>query len=278
MMGDAPRRSEGREPERSLAAQPRVRGCHLAVRPNQGKLGISAVAGFSDRMSTDPKLRGQGEFMNEKKLRVAGVAVLAALLIGCVPATTALAQGYPAGTGEVQKDTLDRIVDFAFRLVPKKGPLDRIKAVAQRVAQGCNFGIRSAFINGYRDEQNWIRSQFKGDYMLGRPVTGVKVTYTKSLKVRNYQIFDGGSWGRSSLTQPKPVSVFNCYSKPFLVTGTMYSKWSQIGHINTLGGPVGGQYWNGPYINQNFERGQMGFHSSNPGDVWWRRSTEGWHR
>lgn len=129
------------------------------------------------------------------------------------------------------------------------------------------------FINYYKREQKHIRDHFNPGYNLGRPVSPllIKATGFGWVNWRFYQVFDGGTWGRSSLTAP--YSNFfgsSCSQKPHLITGVIFRKWSQIGHVNTIGGPLGGQYRSGPFIRQDFERGQIGFRDGNTGTVWYR--------
>lgn len=138
---------------------------------------------------------------------------------------------------------------------------------------------RYFFITYYKREQQHIRDHFAPGYMLGRPITGMRMKADgfASTRWRLYQIFDGGSWGRSSLTAARARYLTGaCSEAPHLITGVIYRKWERLGHVNRLGGPLGGQYRSGPFIRQDFENGQIGFRDGNLGTVWWRYWNGGW--
>lgn len=142
-----------------------------------------------------------------------------------------------------------------------------------------DFSEKYWFVEYYKREQQHIRANFDPAYNLGRPVTALRVD-VRGFAWRNwrfYQVFDGGTWGRSSLTAPRSqLFADRCSQKPHLVTGAIFRKWEQIGHVNTMGGPQGGQYREGPFIKQNFENGQIGFRDGNTGTVWYRFGNGAW--
>jgi len=135
------------------------------------------------------------------------------------------------------------------------------------------------FIEYYKREQAHIRQHFSPGYNLGRPATAMRINVTgfAGTSWRFYQLFDGGSWGRSTLTAPRSEFLGNsCSQKPHLITGAIFRKWEQLGHVNTMGGPLGGQYREGPFVKQNFEKGQIGFRDGNLGTVWYRFGNGPW--
>ena len=187
--------------------------------------------------------------------------VVALVVTLAASAWTSPARAYDIGEVDAGNSVLQLVIDTKF--------------------EPCSRFLRDKFRAAYQDEGNYIRSHFSGGYNIGSPITRVTTPNPgfNTSPVRWYQLYSG-TWGISSLTQQTRRAWWDiqfCFARPHLVTGAIYRRWGQIGHVNRLGGPTQHQWRMGAWIFQWFEAGVIAYH---PGTnrTWWRYRNEAFWR
>jgi hypothetical protein len=146
---------------------------------------------------------------------------------------------------------------------------------------GALAAMRHEFRRAYANEQSFYSHNFQSGFAIGNPWQRVR-TFERNFTVRFYQEFAGGTYGNAILAPPhaKPYSdtAAQWFSGPlYLVVGSFFEKWIAVGQFKTLGGPTANEHnAPGPWIVQNFEKGQIRFWSTK--GTWWHLYGHKWHQ